>query len=109
MENLAKKCVNVKASIKFNKTCINYGLYPNYTNIKLRGQAVTNNEEARKLKNQIIKDEITAKTQLLDNINAELDNAKSVLKNMIEDELYTVFMNRIASSDEMLVSGTIYN
>ena len=30
IEKLAKKCVNLEGSIKFNKTCLNNGLYPKF-------------------------------------------------------------------------------
>ena len=30
IEKLAKKCVNLKGSIKFNRTCLNNGLYPKF-------------------------------------------------------------------------------
>ena len=33
IEKLAKKCVNLKGSIKFNRTCLNNGLYLKFVQI----------------------------------------------------------------------------
>ena len=32
-KKIAKKCVNLKGSIKFNRTCLNNGLYPKFVHI----------------------------------------------------------------------------
>lgn len=49
IEKLTKKCVNIKGSIKFNQTCLNNGIFPNYVKIKIRGRAVTNNQHAEEI------------------------------------------------------------
>ena len=35
IENITKKCVNLKGSLQFKQTCLNNGLYPEYTKIYL--------------------------------------------------------------------------
>jgi ABC-type antimicrobial peptide transport system permease subunit len=95
IEKAATKCVNLKGAIKFNRTCLTNGLYPTYVKIKLRGRAVTNNNNADELQNQELLNEINIKTTELEETEKYLTNLKEDLKNQVINEVYESFTNRI--------------
>lgn len=65
IEKTRRKCANIKASIKFNKTCLLNGLYPSYVKIKMRGRAVTNNDDIKAVQDKEIQKEIACKSSEL--------------------------------------------
>jgi hypothetical protein len=52
IEKSAKKCVALKGAIKYNKTCLNNGIYPKYVKIKLRGRESLTTIMLRKYRNK---------------------------------------------------------
>lgn len=105
IEKAATKCVNLKSAIKFNRTCLNNGVYPTYVKIKLRGRAVTNNEHAEELQKEELSKEITNKTIELEETEIYLNNLKEELKSTADEDLYKSFTDKITE----IVQNTTHN
>lgn len=87
IEKITKKCVKIKGAIKYNQTCLNNGIFPLHVKIKLRGQAVTNNENVQEIQKDELRKEISQKIQELQNTELDLKNKLEELKTTVSDEL----------------------
>jgi len=91
IEKQKKKCVNNQGAIKLNKTCLNNGLYPTHVKIKLRGQAVTEDDDVRAVQNNELFKEIENKTKEFGEVHNTLLNHHNELSYQVNDDLFRVF------------------
>ena len=70
-ESLCKKLINIKWSVKFNSICIQEGILPNYSRLRLHDPAVARTESTMKYRRYLVEREISKKEKLKSDLEKE--------------------------------------
>ena len=90
VERLLIKEINLKYDLVFNETCINEGLLPTYTNIRLHNPAARHEGITVNFRRDLIKRQINLKKEELKNIEKHLEDAWTKYREIqLDDELRT--------------------
>ena len=112
-EKLKKKEINLQYSTKFNETCINDQLFPNYVNLRLHDPAANNEQFTKDYKIKLIQRQIENNSNSIKELENEssqilsdllVDNNNINLKEQIIQEV-----NLILSQHELATKSRIIN
>ena len=101
VEKLTLKCVHLNNGIHFIQTCLNYGICPKFCKNKIRGRAVTNDDNYNNLLNDILRDELTNKKEELELNNSSRITAITKLQELNNSSRITAITKLQVSIDDL--------
>ena len=110
MEKFQKKLINSKYGLIFNETCINEGLLPNYTNIKIHDPAARDQYFTKQYRRQLIDFQVTKCKNDIANFTVDIESLSKDLQEKLPTHLKsTVFekLNELQLNIEAQTSSRI--
>ena len=90
--SLCKKRIKLERSKKYLEICTKHSLWPHFTNIKVRDQAVKNKDETKRYRTFLLQNEIEKKSidldntkQLISSLNLQIE--ENFVRNQITEKL----------------------